>query len=85
MTQKLTVDPDILFFAFRYALPRMTYAPNVVMASIKKNIDKLDTAELERYIKEIDEFRNFGMEMDEVYWQSFKAYLEGEIAKRRGA
>lgn len=34
--EKLKVDREILFFAFRYALGRMSFAPSTVMDNIKE-------------------------------------------------
>ena len=39
--QTISVTPDILFFAFRYALGRRTFAPSIVAKEIKHNIKVL--------------------------------------------
>jgi hypothetical protein len=39
MNKKYNVDRDILFYAFRYSLGRMTFAPTTVMDNIKANIN----------------------------------------------
>lgn len=76
------VDRNILFFAFRYALGRMSYAPSTVTDNIKANITNVSTTDILAYIKEIKEFTNYGMEMDKIHWLNFVDYLENELKKR---
>lgn len=76
------VDRNILFFSFRYALGRMSYAPSVVIDNIKCNLDKLPNNEIECYIKEIDEFENYGMDCDIKTWTNFSAFLKNELKDR---
>lgn len=76
------VDREILFFAFRYALGRMSYAPSTVTDNIKANINNVSTSDIEAYIKEIKEHTNYGMEMDKTHWLNFVKYLEIELEKR---
>lgn len=82
MEKTLKVDREILFFAFRYALGRMSYAPSTVMDNIKENIDKISTGDIQAYIREIGECENYGMTMDETHWLDFKVYLENELKNR---
>lgn len=82
MDKKLKVDRDVLFFAFRYALGRKSFAPSTVTANIKANINEISTGDIRAYIKEIEECVNFGMEMDKQHWLNFKSELESEINKR---
>lgn len=82
MDKILKVDRETLFFAFRYALGRMSYAPITVIDNIKANIDNISTGDIKAYIKEINECQNFGMEMDKIEWLKFKDYLEEELRKR---
>lgn len=68
----MRVDSDILFYAFRYALGRMTYAVSTVAESIIKNWDELDVNRQSLIHKEIQEAfdnNNYGMEMDKNTWQ----------------
>lgn len=83
MDKKFKVDRNILFFAFRYALGRMTYAPSTVIDNIKANIKNIRTNDIEVYIKEINECNNYGMEIDKKCWLNLKNYLEDELNKRK--
>lgn len=80
--EKLIVDREIMFFAFRYALGRMTYAPYSVIKSIKDNIINISTEDIKQYIKEIYECENYGMSFDKTEWINFAKYLENELKKR---
>lgn len=82
MDKGLRVDREILFFAFRYALGRMSYAPSSVIDNIKANINEISTGDIQSYIREIGECANYGMEMDERHWLELKEFLENELAKR---
>ena len=82
MDKNLKVDREILFYAFRYALGRMTYSPTAVIDNIKANIDLISTNDIKAYIKEIDECDHYGMEVDERNWLEFRAYLENVLKQR---
>lgn len=82
MDRNLQVDREVLFFAFRYALGRMSYAPNVVMDNMRANLSKLSIGDLKAYIREISECESYGMSMDEREWLSFKKELETEVKRR---
>ena len=84
MDKKCMVDREMMIFAFRYALGRMTYAPSTVVDNIKANIDKISTGDIQLYIKEIKEFKQYGMEMDKKHWLNFVDYLQKELFKREG-
>ena len=77
---KIVVDTHTLFFAFKYALGRKSAAPFIVMTSIINNIDKLDVAELERYINEISKCKDYGTYEDS--WLKLKKDLEFELKLR---
>ncbi|MBO0602747.1 hypothetical protein I2483_13850 [Sporosarcina sp. E16_3] len=83
MDKKLKVNKEILFYAFRYALGRMSYAPSTIMDNIKANINDLSTGDIQAYIREVAECENYGMEMDKTSWLGFKAYLENELKIRQ--
>lgn len=80
--KELLVGRDILFFAFRYALGRMTYAPHSVTTAIKNNINNISTHDIEQYIKEIYECESYGMDFYKEHWLNFVKYLEEELQKR---
>jgi hypothetical protein len=84
MDKKFKVDREILLFAFRYSLGRMSYAPAVITDNIKLNINNISTEDIEVYIKEINEYENYGMEMDRQHWLNFKDYLQRELDRRNG-
>lgn len=83
MYEKLSVDRDMLLYAFRYAIGRSSYAPINVVNNIKANINKVSTGDIQAYIREINECEHYSMKMDERFWLEFKQYLEEELAKRQ--
>lgn len=82
MGKAIQVDREILFFAFRYALGRKSYAPLVIENNIKANIENIDINEIKAFIREIAECEDYGMDMDKQHWTSFKAYLENVLVER---
>jgi hypothetical protein len=67
----MKVNVDILFYAFRYALGRKTYAVSTVADCIKKNWDEIDENTKSVIIKEIKmaiENENAGMDCDKKKW-----------------
>lgn len=78
----LTVERDVLLFAFRYSLGRMSYAPGKVTDAIKDNIENISTVDIKQYIKEIYECENYGMDFDKKHWLNFAKYLENELGNR---
>lgn len=79
---KIIVDNNTLFFAFKYALGRKSAAPNIVMTAIIKNIEKLDEVDIKRYINEIENCKDFGTEDNENNWLNLKKDLECELKFR---
>lgn len=61
----------------------MSYAPSEVTDVIKSNIENISNEDLKLYIKEIDEYKNYGMEMDKQHWINFKNYLTDILNKRQ--
>jgi len=80
--QEIVVDAHTLFFAFKYALGRKSAAPSIVMTAIIKNMEKLSDVELRRYIKEIEECKDYGLDTDKENWLSLKKDLEAELEFR---
>ena len=78
---KALVDKTILIFAFRYALGRQTFAPSMVIETIKENIDAFDKWQLELMIKEISESKDLGMACDIEEWLGFKGWLEKRLER----
>jgi hypothetical protein len=82
LDRSLKVERSILFFAFRYALGRSSYAPNTVVDNIKANIKGISVGDIKAYIKEINECENYGMDMDKRHWMNFRDYLINELKQR---
>lgn len=76
------VNRDIIIYAFRYALGRQSYAPSIVIETIKDNIENLDKSDISLFIKEINESNNWGMKIDKEHWYNFRKYLIQELEKR---
>lgn len=71
--------PSILFYAFRYSLGRMTFAPSEVTEAIKENIHLFTESEKLRIIKEIheaDEEDRIGMDIDRKTWLNLIEFIE---------
>lgn len=81
MNKQFQVERDILVFAMRYALGRMTFAGVTVLENIQHNIDLFSANDLKLLIRDIDEQKNYGygMECDEKLWLGLKIYLENEL------
>lgn len=84
MDKQFQVERDMVFYAMRYAMGRMTFAPLTVIDNIKHNIDLFATENLKWMIREIDEQKayGYGMECDERVWLDFKSYLQSVIVIR---
>lgn len=80
--QEIVVDAHTLFFAFKYALGRKSAAPSIVMTAIINNIKNLDDNEIKRYIKEIENCKDFGLDTDKENWLNLKKDLEDELEFR---
>lgn len=77
MDKEFRVERDILIFAMRYALGRMTFAPLTVIDNIKHNIDLFTANDLKILIRDIEGQADlgYGMDCDEKVWLRFKEYL----------
>lgn len=69
----MVVDENTLFFAFRYALGRMSTAPSIVVRNILNNWQELSEDTKKRMKREILDCRKHdglcGMQCDDVEWQ----------------
>lgn len=69
-----SIDPVILFCAFRYALGRRTYVVSAVCQQIHRCWETLCDTERELFVKEILEYQNrfgnLGHECDAREWLS---------------
>lgn len=79
--KQIVVSKDILIFAMRYALGRMTFAPTIAVENIKSNILNFTSNEIDIMIKDIEYQAGFGYghECDEELWLDFANYLRGFI------
>ena len=75
----MKVTEESLFYAFRYALGRKTFAPRIVMNDILDNLYSFDEHTIKLMIKEIEEAPSLGMDFDKVEWLKFKEKLEDSI------
>jgi len=83
--QTISVTPDILFFAFRYALGRRTFTPSVVAKEIKNNIKVLPTSDLNNILTEIMDawaVGGLGDECDIRTWTDLHDLIEVELKRR---
>ena len=76
------VEKDILFYALRYSIGRQTFAPAQVVDNFKYNLELFNDNDLRVIIKEIDDTTHFGMRSDELFWKSFKSFIEAELNTR---
>jgi hypothetical protein len=79
-------DEDILIYAFRYALGRMTYAVSTVANEIKRRAADLSPKAKALIVKEITEAESdnrLGMKMDAEYWREVRALLDVESGQPR--
>lgn len=79
MNNNIIASKDVLIYAFRYSLGRMTYAPVTVCETIKSNIKNLSKYDLNLLIDEINNCQNYGMDFDKSYWLGFLRYLDNEL------
>lgn len=70
---------DIVFFAFRYALGRKSYATSLVADYLKLHIDKISQRDIKLYIKEIEETEVLGMNIDKEIWTNLKEFLKSKL------
>jgi len=71
--RNISVEEDIIFFAFRYALGRMSIAPSIVVRNILNNWSSLSKDTKQQIKDEILEYRKregiCGMKCDDNEWQ----------------
>ena len=72
----MKVTEESLFYAFRYALGKKTFAPRIVMNDILDNIYSFEEKTIVMMIKEIEEAPCLGMDFDKIEWLKFKEKLK---------
>lgn len=69
----MVIDENILFYAFRYALGRMTTAPSMVVRNLLNNWQHLSDDTKNQIKEEILQYREqnklCGMKIDDDEWQ----------------
>lgn len=83
LEKKFLVERDILLYALRYSLGRMTFAPTTVIDNILSNLNLLTDNDINIIIKEIENQSEYGMECDKVTWMNFINSLRSEIVNRK--
>lgn len=85
MTTNVDFEPNInsvYMFAFRYALGRRTFAPNIVCDFLSEKLNILSDFTLNQMIKEIEECPDLGDECDKRTWEEFVDCIRGELCFR---
>lgn len=81
----IEVEPNILIFAFRYALGRGSMAPSIVGDNIKANINIIPTLDLYGMVHEIQmeyEVDGLGEDCDVRTWMELQRDIEKELERR---
>lgn len=63
-----------LLGCFRYSLGRMTYMPGFISRLIQSNKEIFDSNDWQRFIDEIEQKENLGMECDRLMWNGFRDF-----------
>lgn len=79
MDNPIKVDIDMLFFALRYALGRQTFAPLIVMETIKNNLNSICLKDIERMAIEIESYTGEMPDIDKKQWADFVKFLERKL------
>lgn len=89
MTQQIKINKDdlqdLIIFAQRYTIGRMTYAPSLFKNIVLKHLSDLEDSVIQIIITDIEQERNrdnLGMECDKVIWLSLLETLKSELKKR---
>lgn len=82
----MTQDEEFIYFAaFRYALPRETYAPEIVTKEIMKRIHEFPSSSIKQMIEEIDRDLYFINTLNRDTWIEFKYSLQQTLKERENA
>ena len=75
-------ERDVLIYAFRYSIGRMSFAPHTIVEILKKNWDMLSHADkllFQREIREEAARDNLGMDCDKNEWLSILDLQVGKL------
>ena len=82
----MTQDEEFIYFAaFRYALNRETYAPDIVTSEIMKHIHEFPTHSIKQMIDEINRGLLPSSRLTESVWTEFKYSLQQTLKERENA
>lgn len=82
----MTQDEEFIYFAaFRYALSRETYAPEIVTKEIMKRIHEFPISSIKQMIEEIDRELYFINTLNRDTWIEFKYSLQQTLKERENA
>lgn len=82
----MTRDEEFIYFAaFRYALPRQTYAPDIVIREIMAHIHEFPTDSIKQMIEEIDRELDLIGNLTKELWIEFKYSLQQTLKERENA
>lgn len=81
LNRDFEVDEIILYYALRYSMGRLTYAPIIVIDNIKYNIaeGKISKKFIETALEFVKETSYSGFGIDKKTWIDFEKYLEGLV------
>lgn len=64
---------------FRYSLGRMTYMPSHTVYMIKQHPEIFTKQDWQRFIDEIDDCSNLGMDCDKETWNELKKFAKHQL------
>lgn len=85
MSNNVYFEPNLnsmYMFAFRYALGRRTFAPNIVTEFLSDKLQHLSDSTLTQMVREIDECEDYGDNCDRTVWLEFRQDLVDAITLR---
>lgn len=89
MNQQIKINKDdlqdLIIYAERYSLGRMTFAPHTIKQIILNHLSDIKTGTIKVIISDIERERDrehLGMECDKVTWLDLLDVLKSEIKKR---
>jgi hypothetical protein len=70
-----------IFGCFRYSLGRKTYMPSTICKIIKDNPELFNSTDWERFIEEINECEDLGMNCDKKTWNDLNEFCKERVGK----
>ena len=69
----------IICCCFRYSLGRITYMPSTIVSVIIENSHLFNLEDWKRFINEIDECSDLGMDCDKNTWNTLKLFSKEQL------